>query len=309
LAVAVLAFAWLYPGQALATHVSCGDTITQDTTLDNDLIDCSGAGIVIGADNITLDLGGHTVDARQFTPETDAGIINSAGHSGVTVTDGVVREFDHGIHLSGATSNRVSRLTVLNSLLGIYLTSSHNNEITHNGVSGAAEAIALDLSADKRDRTQLASACIFGLDVNILSRANLVARNSIADVTATAIQIDDASESSRVVRNRILDSPVGIDVKTGCNRNQIDDNSVLRASFLGIRVFNAAENRITNNSVLHSSFDGIQVLSDAPATVLEGNRANRNGDGGIQVDAPTSVLTANTTNHNADLGIEAVPGH
>jgi dipeptidyl aminopeptidase/acylaminoacyl peptidase len=49
-------------GQAVANHVQCGDVITQDTTLDSDLIDCPGDGLVIGADNITLDLNGHTID-------------------------------------------------------------------------------------------------------------------------------------------------------------------------------------------------------------------------------------------------------
>lgn len=52
LATALAAFGMLLSGaQALATHVGCGDTITQDTTLDSDLIGCSGAfGISIGAD-------------------------------------------------------------------------------------------------------------------------------------------------------------------------------------------------------------------------------------------------------------------
>ena len=45
-----------------ASHVSCGDTITADTTLDNDLVDCPNNGIVIGADDVTLDLNGHTID-------------------------------------------------------------------------------------------------------------------------------------------------------------------------------------------------------------------------------------------------------
>jgi hypothetical protein len=36
--------------------------ITTDTTLDSDLLDCPGHGIVIGAPGITLDLNGHTVD-------------------------------------------------------------------------------------------------------------------------------------------------------------------------------------------------------------------------------------------------------
>ena len=49
-------------GQAEANHVACGDTITADTTLDTDLVNCPNHGIVIAADNITLDLNAHLVD-------------------------------------------------------------------------------------------------------------------------------------------------------------------------------------------------------------------------------------------------------
>jgi len=55
----VLALAALFtlgPGQAFAAQVSCGQVITQDTRVGNDLIDCPGDGLVVGADGITLDL-------------------------------------------------------------------------------------------------------------------------------------------------------------------------------------------------------------------------------------------------------------
>jgi hypothetical protein len=47
---------------AQATRVSCGQTITHDTTLTVDLINCPGDGLVIGADNLTLNLNRHTID-------------------------------------------------------------------------------------------------------------------------------------------------------------------------------------------------------------------------------------------------------
>ena len=50
--------------EALASHVQCGDVTTQDTTLDSDLIDCPGEGIVIGADAITLISTGTPSTAR-----------------------------------------------------------------------------------------------------------------------------------------------------------------------------------------------------------------------------------------------------
>ena len=80
--------------------VGCGDTITADTTLDSDLVDCPNHGIVIGADDITLDLNGHRIDgdgtrAAGCDPESeicDIGVFNR-GHDGVTMRDGSVREF------------------------------------------------------------------------------------------------------------------------------------------------------------------------------------------------------------------------
>ena len=60
-ALALAAFVVPGSGQALASNVSCAATITTNTKLDTDLTNCPSNGIVIGADNITLDLNGHTV--------------------------------------------------------------------------------------------------------------------------------------------------------------------------------------------------------------------------------------------------------
>src|SRR5436190_22313105 len=49
-------------GAEAASKVSCGDTITTDTTLHSDLVNCPNNGIVIGADHVTLNLNGHRID-------------------------------------------------------------------------------------------------------------------------------------------------------------------------------------------------------------------------------------------------------
>ena len=51
-------------GVAPAVPVMCGDTIFVDTDLSNNLIDCPGDGITIGADKITLALKGLIIDGR-----------------------------------------------------------------------------------------------------------------------------------------------------------------------------------------------------------------------------------------------------
>src|SRR4029078_4739142 len=87
-------------GAEAASKVSCGDTITTDATLHHNLVNCPNNGIIIGADNVTLDLNYHTIDrdgtpAAGSDPDTefcDIGVIND-GHDGVTIVHGSVRQF------------------------------------------------------------------------------------------------------------------------------------------------------------------------------------------------------------------------
>src|SRR5215213_1855095 len=92
------------PADARKAPLSCGDTITSDTTLHADLTNCQSNGIVIGADDVTLDLNGHTIDG-DGTPDStcdpstgfcDLGVVVE-GHSGVVVKNGLVRQFLAGL--------------------------------------------------------------------------------------------------------------------------------------------------------------------------------------------------------------------
>src|SRR5689334_13099778 len=50
----------------------CGSTLTRSTTLRSDLLHCPGTALVIGADGITVDLGGHAISGT-----------NAAGSEGI----------------------------------------------------------------------------------------------------------------------------------------------------------------------------------------------------------------------------------
>lgn len=60
-AVAVLLGAGAFASSAAAAPVGCGTVVTRDTTLTADIGPCNSGGLAVGADNVTLDLGGHTV--------------------------------------------------------------------------------------------------------------------------------------------------------------------------------------------------------------------------------------------------------
>src|SRR5829696_2309375 len=130
------------PGPAFASHVSCGDTITADTTLDSDLVDCPDNGIVIGADDITLDLNGRTIDGdgelREDCPENqicDDGLV-ALDHAHVTVRNGWLREFALGVLVAGASENRLLDLSVTRNVFpGVVIAESTGTELSRSAVT------------------------------------------------------------------------------------------------------------------------------------------------------------------------------
>jgi hypothetical protein len=101
--VVLLAMAGQAQGHATPRAVSCGVTITQDTALSADLMDCPGDGLAIGADNITLNLNGHTIDGTATQLSTCEGPpfgtdgIRLRGHNGLTIENGTVQQFFTGV--------------------------------------------------------------------------------------------------------------------------------------------------------------------------------------------------------------------
>ena len=55
------------------TEVSCGQVLTESTLVGNDLDNCPGEGLVVGASNIVVDLNGHTIDGPDYLLENASG--------------------------------------------------------------------------------------------------------------------------------------------------------------------------------------------------------------------------------------------
>ena len=119
LTVIAIAAAALAPlaatAHAQAVTVSCGQTIRSDTIVGNDLTNCPGDGLRIGADAITIDLDGHTIDGDgpvSGEGDGDVGIANGYSPNGgdlpsfdaVTVRNGTIRQFEVGVSFYSPTA-------------------------------------------------------------------------------------------------------------------------------------------------------------------------------------------------------------
>ncbi|MDQ3680433.1 MAG: right-handed parallel beta-helix repeat-containing protein [Actinomycetota bacterium] len=270
------------PAQAKQVQqVSCGQVITSNTTLGNDVGPCPGNGIIVGADNVKLDLNGHRVFGTP-QPGEGAGILVSQ-RRGVQVRNGTVSDFDGGVVIEGGTENKVFRVTARDNIGraatrttpatqygdGIAILSSTNNLVLQNMVvhNGPYSGIGLYELVDS-DHPRLVTGPTFG---------NIVNKNTVLD-------------------NNICRAPTGpcdddgIRLEPGVEHNTVTNNVVMRSALDGIGVFRTAnENVVRHNTVegngfhtvTHRKGDGIRIFSHR--NVVEANQSFDNAGDGIAV--------------------------
>ncbi len=200
-ALAAAGLATFGSGTALAAQVRCGATITTTTRLTKDLTNCPGDGLVIGADNLTLDLNGHTIDGDALPG--GAGI-RLAGHHGVTLEGGAVREFETGVLLDTASGNHVRGLTVLRNDpgRGIDIDNGSNGNLVEGNTStdNARSGIAVVSSAYNLVRDNVTRRNTLN-GIALRSGTHNRIEGNVADGGGVALGLDDFSDDNVVTAN------------------------------------------------------------------------------------------------------------
>jgi parallel beta-helix repeat protein len=302
-------------GPAFASHVSCGDIITSDTTLDSDLTNCPGNGIVIGADDITLDLNRHTIDGDGLLGcdefyACDFGVDNTAGHDGVTIENGSIRDFATAVFVLDASDNRLRRLSASHNILGgLLLIEAPGARIEHNSISAngldtdQAGLIVFDSSDARIDGNAIRDNGDIGMFLIGLGDSR-VERNSVSGNPEAGIILD--GNGNEVSRNRLSQNGDGIAV--GGDDNSIIQNLIVDAFSCedggcgaGIAVEAGARNLVSGNGISRAAREGIRVNSfdpDAPVTgtVIRGNVVRKAGVDGIAIATEPSApgIVSNT---------------
>ena len=317
------------PGAAaVEPQPHCGSVLTHSIVLTRDLIGCPSNGLVIGADNVTLDLHGHAVDGDGILQDAcpgdqpcDVGIDNSAGHKRVTVRGGSVADFATGVLLVGAEQNDLRQLSVAGSFFaGIVVVNSSgtrvmSSTVTDNGLTTDSAGIVLFTSRDSRIQGNRFSG---NGDAGLFagqSDNNLIADNTVVDNTNAGIGLD--GRGNDVSRNRVARNGDGIIVTGDGNRirsNRVQDAVGCSAGGcgFGVSLEGGTGNSVAGNDVLRAHKVAIRVdafTGPAADTVIRGNRVEDAGVHGIAVDfehvgpVTDTLVIANVALRAGDDGI------
>jgi parallel beta-helix repeat protein len=300
--VAVAALLALFSDPAQARQVRCGDTITRDTKLHRDLTNCPGDGLRIGADNITFDLNGHTIDGDETGPPdcepADTGINNPNGYDGITIRNGTVREFGSGL-AGGYGRSRLRNLTVRENRghgIGIGAFAPDNldsDEITRNRFARNG-CQAINLTGTHHVRIAGNRLEDDGMDLIGVSHA-LVEHNR---VTGSAISTF-ALTFSRIEHNSVSGGQDGVFLFFS-DDNTVRGNSTSSNFFGGINVKASSRNWISDNtSTAEPAGVGLEAETEedppvgSDGNLVSGNRSVRDGLGVLVLGSDANRIVGN----------------
>ncbi|MEU6798987.1 right-handed parallel beta-helix repeat-containing protein [Nonomuraea wenchangensis] len=231
--------AWALDGNYRGeTTVVCGQVITRSIKLANDLHNCVGIGLEVGAANITIDLNGHTIDGHGILgssgiDNTQAGSRHT-GYSRVTIKNGIIIAFGSGVALAdGANRNFVQRIVATVNDTGI---SARNVNGLHVSYTAALNNSGI------------------GILLTGTSRGTVLYRNSVVDNDDDGILVD-----STVTGTRIDNNDANGNGDDGIHVNATDSATVIR------------NNRARNNGAY--GIEATPTVTDGG-----GNHASGNGN-------------------------------
>src|SRR5438093_3460885 len=240
---------------------TCAMRVAESFTLANDLT-CAGDGMVIVSDNVTVDLGGHTLTGPGMGPQTwplpqlDSVGVRVGGHTGVTIRNGKTTAFSTGIYFIDMVSSSVESVTTLRNRFGFYIHASQKITVKDSDVEFNIYGLHLQNSDD----------CVL---VN-----NLLARQTYNSPGGYGLYLYASS------RNRVTDNTIDSNINWGIWFSDAKENVIFHNNVIG------------NNPQVSDNTEGSNIWYDAQTK--EGNYwadyKGKDADGDHVGDTPYPIL-------------------
>ncbi len=273
----------------------CGQTVTASLTLTRDLVGCPGDGLVVGADGITIDLGGHAIGGVN-APDSNGIVVD--GHGGVRVVNGTIADFFHtGVSLHASPDALVRDLRVLRIGAG-GVEPQTSAGILVDGSSGVRvidSVVRNDVDAFQSD------------GVVVLGSPGAVLRGNRLERNAWNGAVVLESPGARVTGNQLNgNGNNGVEVNGASDGALVAWNHAAGNAQFGLVVGSASDARVVGNDVSGNPEAGI-LSFDLIDGLLAGNLATGNGVGillaGGQNGSHGNRVLANRAVRNIDVGI------
>ncbi len=282
----------------------CGATFKNDVFLSEDML-CEGNALVLGADNITIDCDGKIING------SGQGVgIQAEGHSGITIRNCVIQQFQIGVKIKDSMGNTIENNTItknglstpnlsgihfenVNSSvidsnvisyndLGVFLGHSNSNQLTGNQVlNNEGDGIHLFFS----ENNDIVGGTIGNNNQGSFSFALLESLEDIVEPSVLSYNNSGiflyASGGNLVSGVYLHDNEhTAISIYQSeyviIDRNNIDENC---GGYAGLLAQHSDNLTITNNNVTRGTGYGIVINSSSGALIQENNITDNTNNG------------------------------
>jgi len=258
----------------------CGETIAEDTTLDADLACPPGteSAIIIGASNITLDLGGHTLSGHA----PGIGVL-AIGREGLVIRNGTIEGFQDGVFAIESDWVTVEKLTIRNLessdpgqlVRGVAIDGSHNVVVRDmlfeflvaahkEGVDAYASDVAVSDIEARGGGAGVGFSFAGVCDPANAPNTGAVTNSRFSDVYGAGLYVSCGS-NIRIEGNNISTTPgagVGIQAEApfpGAVTGLTITNNAIHDTMIGVEFRGIVESTIANNTLFDDGYWGIAV--------------------------------------------------
>jgi hypothetical protein len=248
---------------------SCGQTVTTNAVLTQDLACAGSNGVVVGADRITIDLQGFAItgDRTVFTIG-----IWVPGFDGVTLKNGVVRNFYDGVIASGAEKFTLSNVT-------------------------AAGNVFTGFSVNNSTKASLSNVTGFGSAYGIYVISNGAKITSASAIRNTNLGIAIEGDGVSIKSSSAVGNAYGISIFG--DGNTVTSSAANGNGIVGIDI-DGAGNSVTKATARANGSDGIHLRNGA--NTVSSSDASGNTGHGIHTDGSGQVINHNRTVANGYVG-------
>ncbi len=150
--------------------IKCGDSITINTTLSKDILDCTNYGLIIGKDSVFLDCQGHAITGNNavtgvYINEIEGAVVKNCRVEGFGfgiyvlksnqshIINNILQNNNHGAVIYKSSSNILTQNQIQsNNNSGIYVLSGNSNLFWNNSLSANKKDNAYEYSAAKNNQ-------------------------------------------------------------------------------------------------------------------------------------------------------------
>jgi len=321
-------------------NTKCGETITKDRVVNTDL-NCRDVGLTIGAANIKIDLGGHTISG------TGTGVVLNGSADLVSVTNGTLTGFATGFKLQEANDVQLTNVTVAKAKTAVSLLRSARLKVQGGSFDGTSAFVIVSSVGTTIDSATVTGTISLSLDSNeTLLRGNKI-NNSLVSTSQSdkvriigntfagkysGIKMDVQSRNGVIDRNTFSGADIGVNLREAPGLTI--SNNDFTGGGVGVRFVFREPGRVAGLAITDNRFtdqEAAGVLIQAgkstasPGVKIVGNTFTNNGrspsgmidsrgrpvNDGLHIDLPSGsdlVVQGNKATNNANYGIEAPVG-